>query len=361
MAKGNRGEWSELYTFFKLLSDGKLYAADSQLNKIDDMYYPIIKILRKELASKYEYTRAGVIKIISGTTKQLLCEVPIKEFEYYSGLVLDKIKRSKKTTFDIKEAEPFMEKIYTSSIKAASLDKSDITLMVHDMQTGLEPILGFSIKSRLGSPSTLFNASTSTNFIFRVTNIDDPNLIEQINNINTKSKIRDRLKAIKSNQGSIVFYDIDNGNFKNNLQIIDSSMPLILSNVLLNFYSGNGNKLNVLTEILEQENPCNFSSSSNHEFYKYKIKSLLTDIAVGMTPATVWTGSYDATGGYIIVKEDGELLCYHIYNRNEFQDYLLQNTKLDTPSSSRNNFGKLFYGKDNEVYLRLNLQIRFLK
>jgi len=42
----NKGEWSEFYTFLRLLADGKLYAADSDLNKIEDLYYPILKIIR---------------------------------------------------------------------------------------------------------------------------------------------------------------------------------------------------------------------------------------------------------------------------------------------------------------------------
>ena len=30
--KGNKGEWSELYAFFKLLADGRLYCGDGHLN-----------------------------------------------------------------------------------------------------------------------------------------------------------------------------------------------------------------------------------------------------------------------------------------------------------------------------------------
>lgn len=40
-----------------------------------------------------------------------------------------------------------------------------------------------------------------------------------------------------------------------------------------------------------------------------------------MMPASVWSGIYDATGGYLIVKENGDVLCYHIYNRNAFENY----------------------------------------
>lgn len=35
---GNKGEWSELYTFFKLLADGRLYCGDGQLNRYDDKF-----------------------------------------------------------------------------------------------------------------------------------------------------------------------------------------------------------------------------------------------------------------------------------------------------------------------------------
>jgi HpaII restriction endonuclease. len=31
--RGNKGEWSEIYTFLKLLADGKLYAADENLTR----------------------------------------------------------------------------------------------------------------------------------------------------------------------------------------------------------------------------------------------------------------------------------------------------------------------------------------
>ena len=41
---GNKGEWSEIYAFLRLLEIKKLYAADAELNKKDDMFYNIIKL-----------------------------------------------------------------------------------------------------------------------------------------------------------------------------------------------------------------------------------------------------------------------------------------------------------------------------
>lgn len=36
----NRGEWSELYTFCYILSAGKLHAADTELNRLEGIFFP---------------------------------------------------------------------------------------------------------------------------------------------------------------------------------------------------------------------------------------------------------------------------------------------------------------------------------
>ena len=129
---------------------------------------------------------------------------------------------------------------------------------------------------------------------------------------------------------------------------------------MFDFYSSDFSHLTDLVNATAEKNPLNFDIQNEHKFYQYKIKRFLTDVALGMMPSKVWTGQYDATGGYLVVKQNGDVLCYHIYNRNEFEDYLLNNTKLDTASSSRHGFGEI-YKENNKLYFKLNLQIRFTK
>ena len=50
---GNKGEWSEIYTLFRLLGEGKVHAGDANMNKME-LYYPILNIIRQENA-RYEY------------------------------------------------------------------------------------------------------------------------------------------------------------------------------------------------------------------------------------------------------------------------------------------------------------------
>ena len=42
-----------------------------------------------------------------------------------------------------------------------------------------------------------------------------------------------------------------------------------------------------------------------------------------MMPSKAWDGHDEANGGYVIVKEDGDVLAYHLYNRGAFETYLL--------------------------------------
>lgn len=92
---------------------------------------------------------------------------------------------------------------------------------------------------------------------------------------------------------------------------------------------------------------------------EYKVKKFLCACALGMKPAKAWDGVDEANGGYIVVKEDGEVLAYHIYNRNMFEGYLLNNTVLKRASTTKHNYMKL-YEDNEETFIKLNLQVRFI-
>ena len=362
MITGNKGEWSEIYALFKLLGDKELHPGNSEIKKLENLVYPILRILRTEVNGNFEYSIKDDIVVISGNEE--VFRIPISEFQKRAKYLLTEIK-SNSGTFSVPEIEEFMQSINCLSLKASSSAKTDITIVVHDQRTGLQPSLGFSIKSQLGNPSTLLNAGETTNFIYK---IEDNSLskqeVEFINSLFVKRgekfsrDIKGRIRAINEKNIKLSFVNPQKQIFTNNLILIDSLLPQILASVLLQFASSNYSSLEDLVRITEEENPLKFDTTNKHLFYSYKIKRFLTDIALGMMPSKVWTGEYDATGGYLIVKADGEILCYHIYNKNEFENYLLANTKLDTASSSRHGFGEI-YEENGKLFFKLNLQIRF--
>ena len=44
----NRGEWTEAYVFLRLLGDGRIYGATSELIKDETIYLDIVNIIRDE-------------------------------------------------------------------------------------------------------------------------------------------------------------------------------------------------------------------------------------------------------------------------------------------------------------------------
>lgn len=355
---GNKGEWSEIYAFFKLLGEKTVYSGDEELNKVPDLFYPILKILRSEQEKNYDYSINGDIVIVSedGTEK---LRKPVADFLKKAKVLLEKIKKCG-GTFTVPDIEAFMNSVFCHTLKAKSKDKTDIKIVIHDLRTGMQPLLGFSIKSQLGGNSTLLNASQVTNFTYNISGgkLSDAE-IKRINSISTQSKIQDRIKAIVKAGGQLVFKEIENPIFKNNLQLVDSFLPNILAEMILDYFSTERKGIKEITEEIAKNNPSGYDLSYHHRFYEHKMKCLLTDVALGMMPAVVWTGEYEANGGYLVVKEDGDVLCYHFYNRNLFENYLYNNTRFETASSTRNKFGTIEKQKDGSLIFKLNLQIRF--
>jgi HpaII restriction endonuclease len=357
MITGNKGEWSEVYAMFKLLGDENLFTGDADLNKVENLFYPIIKIIRNESGGNYEYEIIGDIVVISGGIEMI--RIPVKTFSEQAVKLLSKIKDAE-GVFSLPETEEFMKSINSRTLKAKSSSKTDIRIVIYDQRINQTAELGFSIKSQLGGDSTLLNAGKTTNFIYKILDFKgNSSDVKRINEIDSRSKIKDRLEELNKLDGKLSFVSLEKPIFQNNLVLIDSLLPNILAEVLKKFFISNLSKLNALTDEISARNPLEYDQQFSHSFYEYKIKRFLTDVALGMMPSKVWGGLYDATGGYLIVKEDGEVLCYHIYNKNQFENYLYNNTKLETASSTRHDFG-IVYFEDDSYYFKLNLQIRFI-
>ena len=356
---GNKGEWSELYAMFRLLGEGKVHAGDADLNKLD-LYYPILNVIREE-SKKYEYkpNREQNIVVIDEDGNEY-ARISMDKFLEESTKLLESIKGGSERAFEVPDAECFMRQIGCTKIKAPSQDKADIHIVIHDLRTNMTPLLGFSIKSQLGSASTLLNPGMPTNITYKVVggNMTD----QEIEEINAIEDHLPRMQAMLDKGYELKFFEIAHQTFKNNLLFLDMCMPELVARCLvLSSMPGMGTSIKEIVKKVAEENPFGYTGNNVTGFYEHKIKALLLDTALGMTPATEWNGHYDANGGYLVVKNDGDIVCYHFYNKNDVEDYLYNNTRFDRASRSRYDFGSLYRGEDGEVYMKLNLQIRFKK
>ena len=357
MITGNKGEWSEAYTLLRLLGLGRLYAADENLNQIDDMYFPIIKIFREEQeGAEIEYTLSEENRIDVYINNNYIKSVPTKDCSVEANYLFEKILAGGNRAFSIQRSEDFLGTLGCHRLAAPSSDKTDISMQLHDIQTGYNSICGFSIKSEVGSPPTLINASKATNFVYRAIGLK-PGDVATINGIQSGNKIIDRMNMLFNRAENVQFVGTHSCTFDGNLMLIDSRMTELLSYAMLYHYRDGLGTCEEVVKKLERENPLRFPRKG---FYEYKFKKFLCAAALGMTPATSWDGIDEANGGYIIVTADGKVLAYHIYNRAFFETYLLKNTKFERGSTSRHDFASI-YNENGEMRINLNLQIRFTK
>lgn len=354
---GNKGEWSEFYTFCYLLNAGILKTADRHLNPNQSAFLPIIRILRNEDGDRKDYRpeKDKCVRIFINDKE--VRTVPKKEFEDTVTLLYENMRNG--TTKDrsfLDRIGGFMGRIHCTKIKANSTEKKDITIQIHDTNTNQTPIQGFSIKSYIGNKPTLLNAGKTTNFTFRIVGCDR-DLMDKVNAIDTRTKIKDRIGAVLGAGCSFEYAGMDSDCFRRNLQKVDSLMPRIIAEMLLIHYTTDEQKLSDAAEVLEEKDPLGMDNSG---YYVYKMKTVLCAFALGMVPSVPWNGIEDANGGYIVVKEDGDVVCFFLYDRNVFEDYLLDCTMFERASTTRHEYLRI-YENDGEYFMKLNLQIRFTK
>ena len=239
------------------------------------------------------------------------------------------------------------ERMGLSKFKAASTQKVDIELELPSLGGGQDATLGFSIKSMLGSPSTLFNASSTTNIRFSIQTDQTP----EADLLSLKyHELRPHL------QGQTIRYEgFELETFKDNLEFFGSDFPEKLASIVLAAYLGTGTT--TLTEAITLWAADNGLQLAESKF-AFQMKNFLRSTALGMKPGTPWQGDLEGYGGYIIVKPDGDLACLHLENDDDFKNYLLSHTKLDFPKSSLFSQSTVENGALN---FSVNFQIRFLR
>lgn len=357
--KGNKGEWSEPYVFLKLLGDGRIYGADGQKNRLDNLFYDVRKVIRTDSGRPIHYViipESNTIEVRDGDT--VLTTVAIPEIIEEYQCLFDAIS----TTNEHKNprAEKFLKAIGCKKLKSPSAEKVDINIEIYEPQINMNVQQGFSIKSDLSSKSTLVNASGSTNVLYTLTNIDDA-LMDEVNEIFGSKEYRKIEKGMAILKAHDVVFSYDrccSETLEDNLTMLDAHLPRILAEMLIVHYYERESVLNAVLDRLNEKNPLGYRNTDTMPFYAAKVKRLLSAYALGMESDTAWDGNESTKGGYIIVKDDGEILCYHICDRNDFEDYLLNNTKMETPSTTRHGYCTI-YKVEDQYKIKLNLQIRF--
>ena len=346
----NKGEWSELYTICSVLHDRIIKIGDNNLQPTKQ-YIKVLQLLMKSIAGEasYDTTSGDVAVIVNGKIERRL-RIDKTTVEN----LFDEIRNGSGRSFSIPLGDKIMDDLMLEEFKANSYQKTDLDT-ISIMPTETEPRqIGFSVKSQVGGLSTLLNASKSTNFIYEVVGFNGD--IDEINALSNPAQVMKRIRAIRQAGGEFVFSDTENQTFNQNLRLTDSLLPHIIAHMLLDYFSNSGvSRIDEITTRVALQLPFPITSD---EIAK-KMKDFLSNITLGMVPTREWDGSA-LGGGCIFVKGDGDIVCFTLYDIDQFKDYLFNNTKFDTASTTRHEFGSLYRENDDKLYFKLNLDIRFV-
>lgn len=351
----NRGEWSEFYAILALLENPDMNLVDEKLEDITNELYQVKQLTLQERDTIIDYVLHNNLDVSIYFNDELVEELERLEIKDNKLKLFNIIKNAVASngSFEIDNVQSLLDKMTPSGIlKSKSSSKEDLNAIVMDRRVGDDLLLKYSIKSSLGSPATILNASNHTNFIYEVTGLDISD-ISKINNIKSRTKLIDRLHMIKSLGGQIKFRKMECENFDYNLRLIDSNMPKYLGDVLLDSYEYENKNLKDL--FLKNSN------FSDNNFALKKLGDFLEAISFGFFPSVKWNGENNVNGGLIVVKKDGKVVVLDlIYFRQKVISYLIEETKLDSPSSTRYHMLEL-YVENGKIFFKLNLQIRYKK
>ena len=370
--KLNKGEWAEFYVMMKLLGEGRLYTANKLLQKNYQSYLDVLKIIRQECETQVlEYIideANGVVIVKPQNSDIILAKMPVGDFNDYAKMLFDGIKDIKGSSVPAPDAVcDFAKVIYVSKPKAPAVKalkkqfggKNDIFIEVRDGQTAIVSIMGFSIKSKFGQNPTLFNAGSSSQYLYKLTGCNDA-MMDEFNAI-TENDGRgwSKCKTYLADHGiTMEFARTQNPIYNDNLFLVRESMAQIMAWCVKDRLIDSPGHFEVMetVERMIAANPLGVPGA--RIYYEKAIKDFLMAGFTGMTAGKEWDGKEQVNGGYIVVMDDGDVICYHSSDRESFRDYLYRNTHFEYVSADKYVWSRIIK-IDGEYYLPLNLSVRF--
>lgn len=370
--KLNKGEWAEFYVMMKLLGEGRLYTANKLLQKNYQSYLDVLKIIRQECETQVlEYIideANGVVIVKPQDSDTILATMPVSDFNDYAKMLFDGIKDIKGSSVPAPDAVcDFAKVIYVSKPKAPAVKalkkqfggKNDIFIEVRDGQTAIVSIMGFSIKSKFGQNPTLFNAGSSSQYLYKLTGCNDA-MMDEFNAI-TENDGRgwSKCKTYLADHGiTMEFARTQNPIYNDNLFLVRESMAKIMAWCVKDRLIDSPGHFEVMetVERMIAANPLGVPGA--RIYYEKAIKDFLMAGFTGMTAGKEWDGKEQVNGGYIVVMDDGDVICYHSSDRESFRDYLYRNTHFEYVSADKYVWSRIIK-IDGEYYLPLNLSVRF--
>lgn len=383
----NIGELSEPYAIVYILGQTDIPVVDGSLSAIPGAHLRFVEVRRLDKNDKYvsysidNTSGKGPSVVYQGPSVNSVGPVNCEDFKQAARELLQLLRDSKnasKIAINNPEVVKALSLLATSRVSAKASDKSDFIATV--VSNGMLQTSGFSIKSQLGGQSTLVNSSRDSSYfeyeILRAGGmpLSDANRTEILDTIRNSAKqgfgfVQELLK-----NGYELRFTATAPNLNYTLRLVDSFGPEIVAQLLLEevFRRNRGEKrAPTIAELVDnmaeriwntQDESLLFLGSNKEELevsIGYKMRSVLLAFMSGATPGARWDGRSRATGGIIVVKKTGEVVCVQLSTQNAVGDYLMNSCRLEAPGSERHDWGYPYAGDNGRLFVRMQLQVRF--
>lgn len=383
----NIGELSEPYAIVYILGQADIPVVDGSLSAIPGAHLRFVEVRRLDKDDAYvsysinNASGKGPAVVYQGPTVNSVGPVSCADFKQAARELLQLLRDSKnasKIAINSPEVVKALSLLATKRVSAKASDKSDFVATV--VSNGMLQTSGFSIKSQLGGQSTLVNSSRESSYfeyeILRAGGmpLSDANRTEILDTIRNSAKqgfgfVQELLK-----NGYELRFTATAPNLNYTLRLVDSFGPEIVAQLLLEevFRRNRGEKkVPTIAELVDnmaeriwntQDESLLFLGNNKEELavsIGYKMRSVLLAFMSGATPGGRWDGRARATGGIIVVKKTGEVVCVQLSTQNAVGDYLMNSCRLEAPGSERHGWGYPYAGDNGRLFVRMQLQVRF--
>lgn len=361
MLTATRREWSEIYTLFRILADGKLACGDASGRPTERML-PVSRVEREEHDGRRSYVIGdSEVRLLGNGLDQAF---PREDFAVAADKILGMLKGQNLDVLESpEEIELFLEVLQIDDFEAFTDDRTDLHLVFYDESF---PPMGFRIYSRFCAMFPLLDGGRTANLKYEQSGVrfSQPavNKINYTDDPSNANEVARRMLYIESLGGILKYNDVADKIFRSNLSMIDLHFPRVLAEMVRLLHLDNISKISELTELIEERNPLKIKEEliRKHGFYRYKMKEFLLALAFGMRPAKQYNGKSSAVQGFLMVDAEGCPVCYQSMDREVFADFLYANTRLEKGDPEKDKYG-LLERENRQYYLKLNLKVGFVK
>lgn len=250
--EATKKEWCELYSFFRLLADGKVVLGTAEA-KAGDTFWPVAMIQREEHdGTRQYYIEEDTIRIEGENGSK---SMPREDFGIVADLILQAVKSSPENDVASPEGvEEFLDEAAIFDLEAKTEDRTDFSITFWHPKA---PLRGFNVRSRLGVMNPLLDGGRAANLKLEQSGVKFAT--PTVNKINalpeSPNEVAERMMMIERLGGVLKYADVADRVFRSNLLMIDLHFPRVLTEMVRIMHLDGISRISELTEVIKQMNP----------------------------------------------------------------------------------------------------------